>query len=185
MWRQYLLSLLLIPAGAAWCLADDAAQPQQFQHQITGLFAQERVQDLRELFKTLPQFKLVDVDFETAEATIAYDPAKAFPNAKANQVVEQFDNLLRNASKHTFGVKPLCTLDSARLKLVEIQVIGLDCKGCCLGAYDAIYRLKGVEYATASFKVGKVTARIDPEKIDRTELETALKQRGVQLQAAE
>ena len=39
----------------------------------------------------------------------------------------------------------------------------------------------GVEMATASFKEGRVTALINPEKIDRVELETALKQRGVQL----
>jgi hypothetical protein len=48
-----------------------------------------------------------------------------------------------------------------------------------------VYRLKGVERATSSFKEGKLTALIDPEKIDRTEIEMVLKQRGVQLKPQE
>ena len=65
--------------------------------------------------------------------------------------------------------------------LVEIPVVGLDCKACCLAAYEAIYKLEGVERATASFKDGLVTAWIDSEKTDRTKLEAALKQRNVTL----
>jgi hypothetical protein len=52
-------------------------------------------------------------------------------------------------------------------------------------AYEPIYRLEGVERATASFKEGRVTAVIDPEETSREKLETAVKQRGVQLAAAE
>lgn len=152
-------------------------------HQITGLFSTEREADLREAFKELPEFKLVSIDFKNAEASFEYDPAKVFPNAKPEQVIERFDNLLRQASRHTFGIKPLRSLPKDKLTLIEISVVGLDCKGCCLGAYDAIYRLPGVEMATASFKLGRVTALVNPEKIDRVELETALKQRGVQLKA--
>ena len=70
-----------------------------------------------------------------------------------------------------------------KLTLVEIPVVGLDCKACCLGAYEAIYRLEGVEQATASFKDGLVTAWIDASKTDRAQLETALKQRGVEVLA--
>lgn len=156
-----------------------AAEP--IKHQITGLFSTEREADLRETFKELPEFKLVSIDFKNAEASFEYDPAKVFPNAKPEQVIERFDNLLRQASRHTFGIKPLRSLPKDKLTLIEIPVVGLDCKGCCLGAYDAIYRLPGVETATASFKLGRVTALVNPEKIDRVELETALKQRGVQL----
>lgn len=58
-----------------------------------------------------------------------------------------------------------------KLTLIEILVVGLDCKGCCLCAYDSIYRL------------GRVTPLVNPEKIDRIELEMALKQRGVQLKS--
>lgn len=156
-----------------------AAEP--IKHQITGLFSTEREADLRETFKELPEFQLVSIDFKNAEASFEYDPAKVFPNAKPEQVIERFDNLLRQASRHTFGIKPLRSLPKDKLTLIEIPVVGLDCKGCCLGAYDAIYRLPGVEMATASFKLGRVTALVNPEKIDRVELETALKQRGVQL----
>lgn len=173
---------LAIALFASIAAAEDkpkAAEP--IKHQITGLFSTEREADLRETFKELPEFKLVSIDFKNAEASFEYDPAKVFPNAKPEQVIERFDNLLRQASRHTFGIKPLRLLPKDKLTLIEIQVVGLDCKGCCLGAYDAIYRLPGVEMATASFKLGRVTALINPEKIDRVELETALKQRGVQL----
>lgn len=166
-------------AIALFASAAQAAEP--IKHQITGLFSTEREADLRETFKELPEFKLVSIDFKNAEASFEYDPAKVFPNAKPEQIIERFDNLLRQASRHTFGIKALRSLPKDKLTLIEIPVVGLDCKGCCLGAYDAIYRLPGVEMATASFKLGRVTALVNPEKIDRVELETALKQRGVQL----
>jgi hypothetical protein len=154
-------------------------------HQITGLFSTDREKDLRVVFEKLPDFKLLSVDFENAEATFEYDLAKVFPGAKPEQIVERFDNLVRGASNHTFGVKPLRTVDKEKLKRIEIPVAGLDCKACCLGAYEAVFRLKGVECATASFKEGRVTALINPEMIDRVELETALKQRGVEIKMPE
>ncbi len=175
-WRVFHDSVLMI-----LCLSTAAHAAEPIKHQITGLFSTEREADLRETFKELPEFKLVSIDFKNAEASFEYDSAKVFPNAKPEQVVERFDNLLRQASRHTFGIKPLRSLPKDKLTLIEIPVVGLDCKGCCLGAYDAIYRLPGVEMATASFKLGRVTALVNPEKIDRVELETALKQRGVQL----
>ncbi len=170
--------VVLILSLAAWRTAN-AAEP--IKHQITGLFSTDREADLRATFKELPEFKLVSIDFKNAEASFEYDPAKVFPNAKPEQIVERFENVLRQASRHTFGIKPLRSLPKDKLTLIEIPVVGLDCKGCCLGAYDAIYKLPGVEMATASFKEGRVTALVNPEKIDRVELETALKQRGVQL----
>ena len=63
--------------------------------------------------------------------------------------------------------------------------MGLDCKACSFAVYEMVYRLKGVEQATASFKEGKLTALIDPEKIDRSEIEMTLKQRGVQFKPQE
>ena len=173
-----LVVVLILPLVAM--MTADAAEP--IKHQITGLFSMDREADLRETFKQMPEFKLVSIDFKNAEASFEYDPAKVFPNAaKPEQIIERFDNLLRQASRHTFGIKPLRSLPKDKLTLIEIPVVGLDCKGCCLGAYDAIYKLPGVELATASFKEGRVTALINSEKIDRVELETALKQRGVQL----
>ena len=50
-----------------------------------------------------------------------------------------------------------------------------------LAAYEAVYKLDGVERATASFREGRVTALIDPSKTDRKALEDALKKRGVSL----
>jgi hypothetical protein len=178
-------ALLCVPCTTAALADDQAAPPQLVKHRITGLFSPEREQDLRKVFEKLPAIKLVKIDFENSEASFDYDPAKVFPGAKPEQIVERFDNELRNASNHSFGVLALCTLPKDKLTLVEIPVIGLDCKACCLGAYEAIYRLKGVERATASFKEGRVTALIDVDKISRVELEMALKQRGVQLRPVE
>lgn len=175
------LSLAIALFAVSAASADDKPKVEPIKHQITGLFSTDREADLRVTFKELPDFKLVSIDFKNAEASFEYDSAKVFPNAKPEQVIERFDNLLRQASRHTFGIKPLRSLPKDKLTLVEIPVVGLDCKGCCLGAYDAIYKLPGVEMATASFKEGRVTALINPEKIDRVELETALKQRGVEL----
>lgn len=163
-----------------------AEEPKPIKHQITGLFSPDREKDLRDVFEQkLPQFKLLSIDFKNAEATFEYDPAKIFPGAKPEQVVERFDNELRNATRHTFGAKPLRTIEKDKLKLVEIPIVGLDCKACSFAVYEMIYRLKGVEQATASFKDGKLTALIDPDKIDRTEIEMTLKQRGVQFKPQE
>ena len=156
-------------------------EPPKFKHQITGLFSPDREADLREVVLQLPDVKLLAIDYATAEATFTYDPAKAFAQSKPEQIVERFDNQLRAASFHTFGVKPLRTAPLNKLTQVEIPVVGLDCKGCCLGAYEAIYRIDGVERATASFKLGLVTALIDPAKTNREALEAALKQRNVEL----
>lgn len=176
-----LIGLLLL--GATSAAGDNGAAPRSFKHQITGLFMKEREQDLREAVEKIPQIKLVSIDFENAEATFAYDPAKAFPGAKPEQIVGRFDNLLKSASNHTFGVKPLRSVPLEKLRRIEVPVAGLDCKACCLAAYEAVYKLEGVERATASFREGRVTALIDPEKIDRAKLEAALKKRGVQVKS--
>ena len=161
-----------------------SASADTVKHQITGLFMPERERDLREAMEKVPQIKLVSIDFKNAEATFEYDPAKVFPGAKPEQVVQRFDNLLKSASNSTFGIKPLRSLPLEKLRLIEIPVAGLDCKACCLAAYESVYKLEGVERATASFKEGRVTALIDPEKTDRAKLEAALKQRGVSLEIA-
>jgi len=168
-----LLGLLLV-------LADDAAPP--IKHQITGLFATDREADLREACAELPNIKLISIDFANAEATFAYDAKKAFPGAKPDQIVQRLDNLLRQASRGTFGAKPLRTLPLDKLQAIEIGVAGLDCKACALAAYESVYKLEGVERATASFRAGKVTALIDPTKTERSKLAAALRLRGVAVQ---
>jgi cation transport ATPase len=157
------------------------AHGETIKHQITGLFSADREQDLREVVEKMPQVKLLSIDFANAEANFEYDAAKLFPGAKPEQLVQRFDSLLRSASSHTFGIKPLRSAPLEKLQLIEIPVAGLDCKACCLGAYEAVYKLDGVERATASFREGKVTALIDPEKTDRAKLEAALKKREVQV----
>ena len=176
------LLLLCCTALSSTSRAEDApAGNATIQHQITGLFSVDREKDLQAVFEKLPDIKLIKIDFENAEVTVQYDPAKVFPGAKPEQIVERFDNLVRGSSNHTFGVKPLRAIDKEKLKRIEIAVAGLDCKACCLAAYEAVFRLKGVECATVSFKEGRVTALINPEMIDKVELETALKQRGVEV----
>ena len=39
---------------------------------------------------------------------------------------------------HTFGVKPRRTVPRDKLQQVVIPVAGLDCKACCLAAYEAV-----------------------------------------------
>jgi copper chaperone CopZ len=180
---NFVLVLIACAGVPIVAVADEPpkAAKQLIKHQVTGLFSPDREQDLKEVFQKLPDFKLVSIDFANAEVSVEYDTAKVFPGANADQVIERFDNLVRNASTHTFGIKALRTVEKDKLKQVEIAVVGLDCKACSLAAYEAIFRLKGVESATASFKEGRVTALINPQVIDRVELETALKQRGVEI----
>lgn len=180
---KFLIPLVVL-CQVVMCVAlSPAAEPRVIKHQITGLFSPERVPDLRQVFQTLPEFKLIDIDYQTAEASLEYDPATAFPGATAEQIVERFDSKLRGASRHTFGIKPLCT-NREKLRLVEIPVAGLDCKACCLAAYESIYRIEGVEQATASFRIGLVAAWIDPATTDQAALEAALRKKEVQLRTS-
>ena len=159
-----------------------AAEPQPVTHRVTGLFSSDRLDDLREVIKThLPEVKLVSIDDKTSEAVFIYDADKLFNSPKPEQIVERFDNLLRTHSQGTFGIRPVCSIPRDKLKWIEIPVVGLDCKGCCLGAYEAIYKIEGVEQATASFKDGLVTALTNPELVNRAALEEALKKKGVAL----
>jgi copper chaperone CopZ len=172
---QYLLVLLCL--GISCPLA--RAAEETVTHRITGLFAPEREADLRASLEKLPGVHLVSLDYNFAEATFTYDPAKAFPGTKPADIIKNFDEKLRSASHHTLGVQPLTAASKEKLKRIEIPVAGLDCKACCLAAYESIYKLDGVEQATASFKEGRITALIDPDKTDRATLESALKKRSV------
>src|SRR4051812_42387079 len=102
--RVGILLIAILPVAAA--PADD--QPRQGRYRITGLFSPARAADLREAFERLPEVKLIAVDYENAEATVEYVPAKAFPGAKnPDEVVKQFDSRLRSVCYGTFGVRPL------------------------------------------------------------------------------
>jgi len=57
----------------------------------------------------------VSIDFKNAEVAVEYVPAKVFPGAKPEQIIQRFDDLLKSASNHTFGIKPLRTLPREKL----------------------------------------------------------------------
>jgi len=158
-----------------------ASDVQQFKHRVTGLFNPEREADLREAVKKLTDVAIVSIDFDSAEVTFSYDSLKLLGKGNEPQLLERFDNMIRNASTHTFGIRALCTTPKEKLKRVEIPVVGLDCKGCELSAYEVIFKIEGVEQATCSFKAGMMTALIDPEKTNKGALEEALKKRNVTL----
>ncbi len=163
-------------------VADDKpAKTERFTYRVLGLFSPDREKDLRAAFKELPDITLVSVAFDDAEITVEFAPGKVFPGTKPDEVVNRFNDRLRSVTHHTMGVKPRGTVAKEKLQQVVIPAAGLDCKACCLAAYEAIASIDGVEQATASFKEGRVTARIDPIKTDRAKLEAALKQKGVEI----
>ncbi len=160
-----------------------APDVQTAKHRVTGLFSREREEDLREAMKSIADVALVSIDFDVAEATFSYDPAKICQkkNPTPKEVLERLDNLLKQSSRHTFGAAPLCETPREKLTRVEIGVLGLDCKGCALGAYESISKIEGVAQATVSFKESLLTALIDPSKTSREALIDALKKRQVKL----
>lgn len=175
-----ILALLLLSANSAEVTADDqTVLEKQKTFRVTGLFSPDREADLKEVMKELPEIALLRVDFKTSEAVFEFVSAQAFPGAKPEQIVERFDNRLRTLTRGTFGIREVCAIPREKLKFVEIPIAGLDCKGCSLAAYDTVYRLEGVEQATASFKDGLVTAWINPEKTSRDVLEAALRKRNI------
>lgn len=162
---------------------EEPAKPGRYKHQITGLFCPERQKDLREAFEKLPKFKLIAIDYDNAEITVEYDPAKTWPGEKPDRFVELFSNEISNASKYTFRAKPLRVKPAEKLRRVQIGVEGLDCLGCSYGAYRIVFELPGVEMATADFKTGLITALIDPEITNRENLMNALKKAGVEIKS--
>jgi copper chaperone CopZ len=160
----------------------NAVESISVKHRITGLFSKERIDDLKLVFlANMPQIKLSQIDYERSEITVEYDATQVFPNTTTEEVHKRLDQLVRDASNNTFGVKPLCATPRDKLKLIKISVVGLDCKACSLAAYESVYRVEGVEQATASFKEGLVTAWIHPHKVNRLKLEEALRKKGVKL----
>src|SRR4051794_23390823 len=82
--------------------ADPPARPERFTYRVLGLFSPDREADLRQAFKELPELSLVAVNFEDAEMTVEFVPARAFPGAKPEQLAERIDQRLRSATYHTF-----------------------------------------------------------------------------------
>lgn len=179
--RTTLSVLFLFAAPVSAQPAKVEAKAEKITYRVTGLFAPDREKDLRAAFEELPDFKLVAVNFDDAEITVEFAPAKLFPNQKPERVTELVNDKVRAVTRGTFGVKPRRTVARDKLEQVTIPAAGLDCKACCLAAYEAIAVIDGVEQATASFKDGKVTALIDPTKTNKGKLEDALRKKGVDI----
>lgn len=161
-------------------------QADESKHRIIGLSEPSREQDLREQVKTMPEVEIAAFNFDTAEVTFHYDPAKLIPGYNPKKppapeaITRRLEDLLRAASNGTFTLVPLSTLPTDKLQKIEIQCGLLDCKGCRYGAYIAIAKLDGVERATVNEKA-LLTAWIDPAKTNREALEAALKKGHVEL----
>jgi copper chaperone CopZ len=175
--RKFWVALILNLSGSALF-----AQSTEYRFRILSLFQPDRIEDLRQVVQELPDITLVDISFETAIATFQFDSRKVFPGAKTlEQIVGHLRNRLRGESQGAFEALPLCMVPKEQLKELQIPIIGLDCKGCSYAAYLAIYKIEGVEYATASFKDGLVFARVNPTKTNRGALEEALIKKHVTL----
>ena len=185
--RPSLFATALLALASGTTPADDKkpakAEPkvERITYRITGLFSPEREKDLRAGFEELPDFKLIGVNFDDAEITVEFTPAKLWPGEKPQRITELVNDRVRAATGHTFGVKPRRDISRDTLRSVVIPAAGCDCKACCLAAYEAVAELDGVYRATASFKDGRITVLIDPMKTDRAKLEDALRKKGVDL----
>ena len=180
--RAPFLIALLFSAGSL------QAEEQTMKQSVVGLFQPDRVEDLRETVRTLPNVELTSLDYASSEATFRFDPAKLFTNynpkkpKSPEETAKRLDELLRSASMGTFTLKPVASLPTDKMTKVEIKVGVLDCKGCRYGAYLAIAKLEGVEKATVTGE-GLVTAWIDAAKTNQAALEEAMKKGRIELKA--
>ena len=123
------------------------------------------------------QQELKQLQGEWSEVRLEADGMKFVPEADDPKVVLEIRNdkwFLDGMEKaQIVGIDPKTNPKCLDLKSVE--------KGRAGQIDEAIYKIEGVEYATASFKEGRVTALIDPGKTERAVLEAALKKKGVEL----
>ena len=182
-WRTFPVFMILFFMILSFLLPTRAqAEVQPVKYRVLGLFQPDRVDDLQRLFaENVTDVQLMNVDYERAEATFQFDGEKLFVTKKPEQVLERFDNLVRQASSGTFSVRPVSTVATDKLTRIEITIAGLDCKACSLAAYEAVAKLDGVERATASFKDRRLVAWIDPSKTNREALIEELKKKRVDL----
>ncbi len=153
-------------------------------YRIVGLSAPERQDDLRAALKDVPNVQLEALDFDKGEATLRFDAAKLLPGSKTpspEAIIKRLDDLLLNASNHTFNVTAPSTLPAEKLTKLEIKVGLLDCKGCRYAVYCVVGKMDGVVRATVSSQVstGTVNAWIDGSKTNIEALTEALKKANV------
>jgi copper chaperone CopZ len=168
------LAILLLFVPAALRAADkQPTGPQTFTHRVAGLFQPDRADELREAMKDHPRAKLDSVDYDKAQATFTYDPKQV-----------SAESLSGSLGGKGFTILPPSTSPPDKLTPIEIGVVGLDCKGCALATYWAIYKIDGVERATVNYREGRVVAVIDPAKTNRAAIEEAMKKKLVTLKPA-
>lgn len=175
---RYFAMLALLPLLMA---ADAPAKPEKFTFRVLGLYAPEREADLKAGLAEIPDVKLIDLNYADAEITVEFVPKTAFPGAKPEQLPERFEQKLRQATHHTFGVRPKRNESKEKLEEVTISAGACDCRGCRLAVSEAVDRLDGVDRVFVDLKAGQVKVRIDPEKVDRAKLEDALRKKGVKV----
>jgi len=158
------------------------AAEQKVEYAVRGLFQPDRKTVLSSAAKTLQNCRLVEVSYEKATATFAYDDeAQGFKKAKPEQVLQQIDNQIRNLTGSTFSIVPQSTLGEDKLERIDFMVEGLDCLGCSYGLYVTVEKLQGVERAYASFHDGRLAVFIDPTKTNREALAEVLKKREIKV----
>ena len=148
-------------------------------YHITGLFSHDREADLREAVGQIEGVRLTSIDFDFAEATFTYDPAKAFPDTKPEDVTERLNQLLLESSDRTFSLRPRSTVERDKLEHIQIDLAPLDCKACALGVHELVTGIAGVEQAAVDMKKGKISALIDPRQTSRDALRKKLREREV------
>ena len=174
---------LIALACSAFAADEKPAQPQNFTHRITGLFSPDRETALRAALEKVPGVTLVSVDFDHAEGVFSYDPSVAFKGTKPDDIGKRLNDLIRGETHSTLGIAPLIGTPRDKLTRIEIAATGCDCQACGLAAYEIVAKIEGVAQAAVSFREGRITALIDPEKTNRAALEDALKKREVQVRA--
>ena len=137
---------------------------------VLGLYSPERVPVFRDAVARLPGVRVLDLDPDTAQATVAVAPTGELRNAPPREVAERLNVAMRKATHAQFGFRLPPQVPSDRLRRVEIRVQGIHCEACNLGIYESFMRVPGVAHATASLRDGVVTALIDPSKTDRKKL---------------
>lgn len=143
--------------------------PQTRTVRILGLCTPEREKDLRESVEKHPNVKLDSINFAKSEATFSYD-TKVFGH----------DSLQHVIGSKGFGVKTTPRPPDDKLVTLEIPIQILDCAACCLGTYNSISKIDGLEQATVDRK-GKVVAIIDPSKTNREALVKAMRNAGAEV----
>jgi hypothetical protein len=159
------------------------AQEEEYRCRLTSLFQPDRIEDFRTFMEeNFPEVTVQEVSYETGVATLRFDvrKLKPFQTAKTADIArDRLSFLMRGASRGIFSLLPLSEVPAEELGEARIPVQGLDCKGCSYGAYLAMTRVDGVEYATASFKTGEVRVRFDRRKTNLPALEEALNTRSI------